>query len=68
MSTNPIYLNMNTYLLALQSIKRNLVMNLLYGLSTPSVDHYAHAAGFGGMNSAYICVQYIYQLLVNIDR
>ena len=23
-------------------------MNFMYGLSTPNVDHWAHAAGFGG--------------------
>ena len=32
----------------LSSIKRNLLMNFMYGLSTPNVDHWAHAAGFGG--------------------
>jgi hypothetical protein len=30
------------------SIKRNLLINAFYGLSIPNVDHWAHAAGFGG--------------------
>jgi hypothetical protein len=37
---------------ALQGIKRNMVMNLLYGLSTPNVDQWAHMWGFVGKQAS----------------
>jgi hypothetical protein len=33
---------------ALQGIKRNIFINMLYGFGSPNIDHWAHAFGFSG--------------------
>jgi len=33
---------------ALQGIKRNIFINMLYGFGLPNIDHWAHAFGFSG--------------------